>query len=73
MSLPPDNMRIRRHLLDQFSIEIGSGLGSLAGKIWRVGLMGASSSSQLIVLLAGALESALAAQGSRVHARPSPA
>jgi aspartate aminotransferase-like enzyme len=33
------------------------------GKIWRVGLMGASSSPRLIVLLRGALESALAKQG----------
>ena len=34
----------RVHLLDAFNIEIGAGLGPLAGKIWRVGLMGASSS-----------------------------
>ena len=51
------------HLLDEFNIEIGAGLGPLAGKIWRVGLMGASSSPRLIVLLRGALESALAKQG----------
>jgi alanine-glyoxylate transaminase / serine-glyoxylate transaminase / serine-pyruvate transaminase len=50
---------VRTHLLDQFNIEIGAGLGPLAGKIWRVGLMGASSSPRLVVLLAGALSSAL--------------
>ena len=53
------------HLLEEFNIEIGAGLGPLAGKIWRVGLMGASSSPRLIVLLRGALESALAKQGRR--------
>jgi alanine-glyoxylate transaminase / serine-glyoxylate transaminase / serine-pyruvate transaminase len=55
-----DEAAVRNHLLDEFNIEIGSGLGPLAGKIWRVGLMGASSSPRLIVLLRGALESALA-------------
>jgi alanine-glyoxylate transaminase/serine-glyoxylate transaminase/serine-pyruvate transaminase len=57
---------IRKQLLDEFNIEIGAGLGPLAGKIWRVGLMGASSSPRLIVLLLGALERALAAQGCKV-------
>ena len=63
-----DEAAVRKHLLDEFNIEIGAGLGPLAGKIWRVGLMGASSSPRLIVLLRGALESALAKQGWRVHA-----
>ena len=49
-------------------VEIGSGLGPLAGKIWRVGLMGASSAPRLIVLLLGALETALAQQGRQIHA-----
>jgi alanine-glyoxylate transaminase/serine-glyoxylate transaminase/serine-pyruvate transaminase len=62
-----DEAAVRRHLLEAFNIEIGAGLGALAGKIWRVGLMGVSSSPQLIVLLIGALESALARQG-----RPAP-
>jgi len=54
-----DDAGVRRHLLDEYNIEIGAGLGPLAGKIWRVGLMGASSSPRLIVLLRGALESAM--------------
>jgi alanine-glyoxylate transaminase/serine-glyoxylate transaminase/serine-pyruvate transaminase len=58
-----DEAAVRMHLLDEFNIEIGAGLGPLAGKIWRVGLMGASSQPRLIVLLRGALESALAKQG----------
>jgi alanine-glyoxylate transaminase/serine-glyoxylate transaminase/serine-pyruvate transaminase len=63
-----DEAAVRKHLLDEFSIEIGAGLGPLAGKIWRIGLMGASSSPRLIVLLSGALGSALAKQGLRAHA-----
>ena len=59
---------VRKYLLEEFSIEIGAGLGPLAGKIWRVGLMGASSSPRLIVLLLSALESAFAQQGRQVHA-----
>ena len=61
-----DEAAVRMHLLEAFNIEIGAGLGPLAGKIWRVGLMGASSSPRLIILLRGALESALAKQGQRV-------
>jgi alanine-glyoxylate transaminase/serine-glyoxylate transaminase/serine-pyruvate transaminase len=63
-----DEAVVRKHLLNEFNIEIGAGLGPLAGKIWRVGLMGASSSPPLIVLLRGALESALAKQGRHAHA-----
>src|SRR5207253_10856591 len=63
-----DEAAVRKHLLDEFNIEIGAGLGPLAGKIWRVGLMGASSSPRLILLLLSALESALAAQRSTVSA-----
>jgi alanine-glyoxylate transaminase/serine-glyoxylate transaminase/serine-pyruvate transaminase len=60
-----DEAAVRRHLLEKFSIEVGAGLGPLAGKVWRVGLMGASSAPRLIVLLLGALQSALAEQGRR--------
>ncbi len=63
-----DETAVRKHLLEEYSIEIGAGLGPLAGNIWRIGLMGASSSPRLIVLLRGALESALAKQGVRAHA-----
>ena len=63
-----DEAAVRKYLLDEFNMEIGAGLGPLAGKIWRVGLMGASSSPRLIVLLRGALERALAKQGHLVRA-----
>lgn len=38
-----DEAGVRRRLLDEHGIEIGAGLGELAGKIWRIGLMGAGS------------------------------
>jgi alanine-glyoxylate transaminase/serine-glyoxylate transaminase/serine-pyruvate transaminase len=57
---------VRRMLLQTFNIEVGAGLGPLAGKIWRVGLMGASSTPHTLLLFLGALEAALAAHGHRV-------
>ncbi len=38
-----DDAGTRRRLLDEFGIEIGAGLGELAGKVWRIGLMGHGS------------------------------
>jgi alanine-glyoxylate transaminase / serine-glyoxylate transaminase / serine-pyruvate transaminase len=61
-----DDAALRKRLLEEFSIEIGGGLGPLAGKIWRVGLMGTSSASRLVVLLLGALQTVLAKD--KVHA-----
>ena len=63
-----DDPRVRRHLLEQFGIEIGAGLGPLAGQLWRVGLMGSSSDPRLVTLLFAALDHALADQGYAVHA-----
>jgi alanine-glyoxylate transaminase / serine-glyoxylate transaminase / serine-pyruvate transaminase len=60
-----DEARVRRRLLDEFSIEIGSGLGPLAGRIWRVGLMGAGSTLVNVLLLLTAFEHALRAEGYR--------
>ena len=63
-----DEARARRELLERFNMEIGSGLGPLAGKIWRVGLMGAGSTPQMVLIFLGALESVLRSQGHRVPA-----
>ena len=64
-----DEAAVRQYLLQQFNLEIGAGLGPLAGRIWRVGLMGSGSSSQLILLFLSALERALRAQGFAVLTR----
>jgi alanine-glyoxylate transaminase/serine-glyoxylate transaminase/serine-pyruvate transaminase len=55
-----DEASVRQRLLEEFGIEIGAGLGPLAGKIWRVGLMGASSSPRLVALLLTSLEHTVA-------------
>jgi alanine-glyoxylate transaminase/serine-glyoxylate transaminase/serine-pyruvate transaminase len=57
-----DEATVRRLLLQEFNLEVGAGLGPLAGRIWRVGLMGSGSSSQLVLLFLSALERALRAQ-----------
>ncbi|MEO7917691.1 MAG: alanine--glyoxylate aminotransferase family protein [Dokdonella sp.] len=54
-----DEAAIRARLLNEFDIEIGAGLGELAGKIWRVGLMGAGSSSENVELVVSALAACL--------------
>ncbi len=45
VSLPEgvDDAAVRSRLLDEFNLEIGAGLGALAGKVWRIGLMGHAS------------------------------
>ncbi|WP_246480027.1 pyridoxal-phosphate-dependent aminotransferase family protein [Motiliproteus sediminis] len=58
-----DEAAVRSQLLNRNSIEIGAGLGSLAGKVWRIGQMGHASNPRNILHCLGALESALAAQG----------
>ena len=61
-----DEAAVRRTLLNSFNIEVGAGLGPLAGKIWRVGLMGASSTHQTLLQFLAALEEALVLSGQRV-------
>ena len=63
-----DEAAVRRTLLTTFNLEVGAGLGPLAGKIWRVGLMGASSTPQTLLQFLAALESALATHGHDVPA-----
>jgi alanine-glyoxylate transaminase/serine-glyoxylate transaminase/serine-pyruvate transaminase len=38
-----DDATVRGRLLNEFDLEVGAGLGELAGKQWRIGLMGSSS------------------------------
>ena len=63
-----EDARIRKRLLDEFSIEIGGGLGPLKGQIWRIGLMGYSSSRQNVLLFLGALETVLRGEGYQLAA-----
>ena len=61
-----DDLKVRKALLNDFAIEIGGGLGDLAGKIWRVGLMGHSSCGRNVFLFLSALETILKSQGVKV-------
>jgi alanine-glyoxylate transaminase/serine-glyoxylate transaminase/serine-pyruvate transaminase len=65
-----DDAAVRNHLLREFNIEIGAGLGPLRGKVWRIGLMGESSRRESVFAALSALESALAAAGHEVARGP---
>ncbi|MFY3742744.1 pyridoxal-phosphate-dependent aminotransferase family protein [Anaeromyxobacter sp. Red801] len=58
-----DEAAARRSLLADHSIEIGGGLGPLAGKVWRIGLMGESARQENVLAVLAAIEQALAKQG----------
>jgi len=55
--------QVRRTLLSEFNLEIGAGLGPLAGKIWRFGLMGYSCKPENVMLCLSALGSVLSDMG----------
>ena len=50
---------VRGLLLEEFNLEIGAGLGALAGKVWRIGLMGTSSTAGHVELCVKSLSAAL--------------
>lgn len=54
-----DEATVRRRLLEEYDIEIGAGLGPLAGKIWRVGLMGESARPEHVDRFLGAMAAVL--------------
>jgi alanine-glyoxylate transaminase/serine-glyoxylate transaminase/serine-pyruvate transaminase len=58
-----DDVRVRQRLLNEFGIEIGGGLGPIRGQIWRIGLMGHSSTAENVLLLLSTLEKLLASEG----------
>ena len=63
-----DDAAVRKQLLNEFGIEIGGGLGPMAGKTWRIGLMGAACTNRNVLLLLAALERCLNDQGISVDA-----
>jgi alanine-glyoxylate transaminase/serine-glyoxylate transaminase/serine-pyruvate transaminase len=58
-----DDVAVRTALLNDYNLEIGSGLGVLAGSVWRIGLMGYASNKKNVLLCISALGNVLAAQG----------
>jgi alanine-glyoxylate transaminase / serine-glyoxylate transaminase / serine-pyruvate transaminase len=61
-----DDVAVRGRLLNEFGIEIGSGLGEFKGMAWRVGFMGHNSRPATVLLFLGALEQCLLGQGAKV-------
>ena len=54
-----DDAAVRTRLLNDFDLEIGAGLGSLAGKVWRIGLMGHASSQKNVDFCLNSLRAVL--------------
>ncbi|NOH72092.1 alanine--glyoxylate aminotransferase family protein [Vibrio pectenicida] len=54
-----DEAKVRSHLLNYYNLEIGAGLGTLAGKAWRIGIMGYGARNENVALCLRALEEAI--------------
>jgi len=55
-----DEAEVRKKLLEEHQIEIGAGLGPLAGKIWRIGVMGHTAQPENIQRFSAALKKSIA-------------
>ena len=62
-----DDAVVRQRLLQNYNLEIGAGLGALAGKIFRVGLMGHGSNIKNVLFCLGALEKILLDLGAPIQ------
>jgi alanine-glyoxylate transaminase/serine-glyoxylate transaminase/serine-pyruvate transaminase len=58
-----DEAAVRKQLLERYDLEIGAGLGPLAGKVWRFGLMGYSARAENVKLCLGAVAEVLSGMG----------
>ena len=62
-----DEAAVRSALLNEFNLEIGAGLGAMAGKIWRVGLMGHASNATNVLFCLGAMDTVLGAMNAPIR------
>jgi len=62
-----DNAAVRVKLLNDYNLEIGAGLGALAGKVWRIGLMGFASNAKNIEYCLNALDEVLTGMGAKIN------
>lgn len=62
-----DDAAVRNSLLAEYDLEIGAGLGSLAGKVWRIGLMGFASNHRNVFLCLSALGNVLSSMGHKCN------
>ena len=65
-----DDAAIRKELLNNYGLEIGGGLGALAGKAWRIGLMGYAARKDNVVGCISALGEALHKQDQKIKVGP---
>ena len=54
--------RVRKALLDDFNVAIGTSFGPLQGRVWRIGAMGYNAWKDALLSTLGALEAVLAAE-----------
>lgn len=62
-----DEAAVRARLLNEYSLEIGAGLGVMAGRIWRIGLMGCAASQRNVLFCLGALDAVLSDMKAPIH------
>jgi len=62
-----DDATVRQQLLQQYQLEIGAGLGEMAGKVWRIGLMGYACNGRNVLTCLGALDEVLTRLGAGIH------
>ena len=60
-----DGERVRRALLQEYNVEIGTSFGPLHGRIWRIGTMGYNARADAVTTTLDALKTVLAAEGFR--------
>ena len=65
-----DDSAVRRYLLDHHDIEIGAGLATLAGRIWRIGLMGTGATETNVTRVTEALGEAVRGTAHRPSEHP---
>ncbi len=62
-----DEAAVRSQLLRDYNLEIGAGLGAMAGKIWRIGLMGHASNPTNVLTCLGAMEAVLSSMNAKIN------
>ncbi len=62
-----DDAAVRGRLLADYHLEIGAGLGAMAGKIWRIGLMGHACSKRNVLLCLGAVDAVLGSMNAAIE------
>src|SRR6056297_3115696 len=62
-----DDAAVRARLLQDYQLEIGAGLGVLAGKVWRVGLMGHGCTQKNVLYCLGAMDAVLGHLGAAIN------